>query len=141
MQIRFTLPAALLVATALTACVSASPTKVDEHFAPWQGAQMDELIKAWGVPPNSREVAGKHYAEFVRKELKSSPTFSIGIGGFNGGGGGSSVGGSVGTTVAGGDKLNTCTVQVEHDTEGRILAVIWQGETDICVDQFPARVR
>ncbi len=140
MRIRFALPAAVLAATTLTACISASPAAVDAHFTPWQGAQMDELIKAWGMPPNTREIAGKHYAEFIRKELKSSPTFSIGIGGFNGGGG-SSVGGSVGTTVAGGDKLNTCTVQVEHDAEGRILAVVWQGDTDICVDKFPARVR
>ncbi len=140
MRIRFALPFAALTATALTACISASPAKVDEHFLPWQGAQMDEIIKAWGVPPATKEVAGKQYAEWIRKDLSSKPAFSIGIGGFNGGGG-SSVGGSVGTTVGGGDKLNTCTVQVEHDAEGRILAVMWQGDTDICVDKFPARVR
>jgi len=120
----------------LPGCISASPEKVDGHFLAWQSAQVDELIQAWGVPQQSREIAGKHYAEWTKQEIASKPTFSIGLGGFGG-----NVGGSVGTTMGGGQKHNFCSVQAEHDADGRVSAIRWSGDTDICVDSFAARVR
>lgn len=121
---------------ALTGCASAPPAEVDAHFLAWQSAQIDELIQAWGVPQQSREVAGKHYAEWTKQDVSSSPRFSIGLGGFGG-----NVGGGVGTSFGGGDKHDFCSVQAEHDADGRVYVIRWTGDTDICLEQFAARKR
>lgn len=113
------------------ACISASPAKVDEHFAVWRASYIDQLIQRWGVPQQQKEINEKLYAEWTRTKVSSKPAFSIGVGGFGG-----NVGGSVGTTVGGKDQLNACTVQVEYDASGLITDLRWNGDTDICVDKF-----
>lgn len=118
----------------LGACASVPPAQVDAHFAGWQSAQINELIQAWGVPQQSREVVGKHYAEWTKQDVSSSPRFSIGLGGWGG-----NVGGGVGTSFGGGDQHNFCSVQAEHDADGRVHVIRWNGNTDICVEQFAAR--
>lgn len=125
-----------LLSIVLAGCASAPPAEVDAHFAAWQSAQVDELVQAWGVLQQSREVAGKHYAEWTKQDVSSSPSFSIGIGGF-----GNRVGGGVSTGFGGGDEHNFCSVQAEHDSDGRVAVIRWNGDTDICIEQFAARKR
>ena len=133
---RFALLGSLSLAGLLAGCASAPPAAVDSHFAGWQSADVSELIQAWGVPQQNREVAGKHYAEWTKQEVSSSPSFSIGLGGF-----GSHSAAGVGTSFGGGDKHNFCSVQVEHEPAGRVNAIRWNGDTDICIEQFAARKR
>jgi hypothetical protein len=117
----------------LSACVSAPPAKVDQHFLIWQNKNINDMVLHYGAPGSQRAMDGKHYAEWTRQDTSSSPSFSIGIGGF-----GRNIGGSVGTTLAGGTQLNHCTVQAVYGDDGVIVHIAWNGDTDLCIKQFPA---
>ncbi len=116
----------------LNACAATS-AKVDQHFFAWRGHSINDVIVAFGAAASQRELNGQQFAEWTRQDTSSSPTVSIGIGGF-----GNHVGGSVGTTLFGGTSLNYCTVQAVYGADGIITQVNWNGDTDLCLKQFPA---
>jgi len=124
----------LLMCWVLAACAAAPPAKVDQHFGIWRGRNINDMVMHFGAAGSQREQNGMHYAEWTRQATASSPSLSIGVGGF-----GSHVGGSVGTTLFGGTKLNYCTVQAVYNASGLIEQIHWSGDTDLCLKQFPAK--
>lgn len=126
---------AALMSLLCVACISASPAKVDAHFAPLKAATMQDLINRWGAPPAQSTVNGVNYAEWTRTDVSNKPSISIGIGGF-----GSRVGGGVSTTTGGGQQLDACTVTVAYDEQGNVTDLRWRGETDVCIEQFSSPI-
>lgn len=120
-----------LMSLLCVACISASPAKVDAHFAPLQNTTITDLIQRWGAPPAQREVNGVQYAEWTRTDVSNKPAISIGIGGY-----GSRVGAGVSTSTGGGQQLNACTVTAAYDENGVVTDLRWRGETDVCIDEF-----
>lgn len=123
---------ALLCCLLLAACAAAPKSTVDQHFQSWQQRTINDMILAYGAPASQRELNGQQFAEWTRQDSSSSPSFSFGVGGF-----GNNVGASVGTTLFGGTKLNYCTVQAVYGSDGVISQIHWNGDTDLCLKQFP----
>ncbi len=121
----------MIGALMLTGC-AASPSTVEQHFSWWRQRPINDMILQYGAPGSQRELNGKQFAEWTRQDTSSSPSFSIGVGGF-----GRNVGGSVGTTLFGGTKLNHCTVQAVYGSDGIIEQIHWNGDTDLCLKMFP----
>ena len=126
----FALASALLL---LSACATLTSAQVDTHLSGWRSHGIDELMAAFGLPSSQRDSDDAHYALWTAQETKTSPTFSIGLGGSSG-----NVSAGVGTTLFGGSNLHYCTVQALYDANGLVNEIRWNGNTNLCVEKFPA---
>lgn len=118
----------------LSGCASVAPAVVDQHFLPWQAASREQIIAAFGPPGQRYEENGVLTLEWTRTDIDRKPSISIGVGGY-----GRHVSGGVSSTVYGGQQLLSCTLRIRFNSgSDRVTQLQWFGDTDTCVETFPA---
>lgn len=120
----------------LAACTSIPITQVNDRIHAWKNANIEQLIKYWGVPTKKQEISGNYYAEWLNKESTPGNTaISIGSGSHSRH---SSIGFGLTLFDLGGTD-DVCSRIVTYDKNGSVTDISWKGTQNYCYQITPDR--
>jgi len=126
----------LLTMLVISACSSVPPDEVNRRITAWQGIQIDELIRYWGLPTRKQKIDGRRYAEWTNRSSEPGNTsLSIGTGSRSRH---SAIG--IGVTLFDlGGSDDVCSRLVEYDQQGKVIRIQWSGTAELCYRLTPER--
>jgi len=120
----------------LTACTSIPTEQVDNRVNAWKNANIEGVIKYWGVPSKKQEINGTFYAEWLNKEsTPGNAAISVGSGSYSRN---SSIGFGLSLFDLGGTD-DVCSRIVTYNKNGRVTNISWKGTQNYCFDITPDR--
>ncbi len=120
----------------LTACTSIPITQVDDRLQAWKNANIEQVIKYWGLPTKQQEIGENFYAEWLNKESSPGNTaISLGSGSHSRH---SSIGFGLTLFDLGGTD-DVCSRIVTYDKNGAVTDVSWKGTQNYCFEITPDR--
>jgi hypothetical protein len=132
-QLAKTLPITL-IAFVLLGCTSIPVEQVNNKINAWNGLNIEELIKYWGLPSNQRQIGEKYYAEWLNKSSEpGNLAVSVGTGTY---GRNSAIGIGLSLFDLGGTD-DSCSRLVTYDSSNIVIEISWQGTNDFCYKITP----
>lgn len=126
----------IILCLCITACTSIPVSQVNDRVHAWKNANIDELIKYWGVPSKKQQINDKYYAEWLNKEStpgNSAITLGSGVHSRH-----SSIGLGLTLFELGGSD-DVCSRLVTYDNNGNVIEISWKGTQNYCYDITPDR--
>lgn len=122
------------ISLGLYGCASIPKEQVDNRIGAWNGHNIEEIIKYWGLPTKQHQVGDKHYAEWLNKSSEPGNTsVSIGTGRHSRSGG---LG--IGLTLFDlGSTDDACSRLLTYDDSGKVTNISWQGTNNYCFELTP----